>query len=56
MEGFLSINLLMSLMASFEMVASVFVTSTFQSVVVIVAACMPFVHRTVNRRREAEES
>jgi hypothetical protein len=47
MEGFLSLDMLMNLMNSFEMVASVLVTSTFQSMVIIAAASMPFVHRTV---------
>jgi len=47
MEGFLLISFLMSLMNSFEMVASILVTSTFQSMVVIVLACAPFVRRTV---------
>ncbi|HZZ19009.1 MAG TPA: hypothetical protein VFE25_06560 [Opitutaceae bacterium] len=51
-EGFLSIALLMNLMNSFEMVASVFVTATFQSMVIIAAASMPFVQRTVNVRVE----
>ena len=54
MEGFLSICLLLSLMNSFEMVASVFVTSTFQSMVVIIAASYPFVHRTVTKTNELE--
>jgi len=48
-EGFLSLSLLMNLMNSFEMVASVLVTSTFQSFVIIIAASMPFVRRTVMR-------
>jgi hypothetical protein len=55
MEGFLSLSLLMNLMNSFEMVASVLVTSTFQSFVVIIAASLPFVHRTVAPRPEAED-
>ena len=46
MEGFLSLSLLLNLMNSFEMVASVLVTSTFQSFIVIVATSAPFVHRT----------
>ncbi len=50
MEGFLSLCLLLSLMNSFEMVASVLVTSTFQSMVVVVAASYPFVRRTVTKR------
>jgi len=45
----------MNLMNSFEMVASVLVTSTFQSFVVIVAASLPFVHRTVARLPEPDE-
>ena len=49
-EGFLSLSLLMNLVNSFEMVASVLVTSIFQSFVVVVAASMPFVHRTVSTR------
>jgi hypothetical protein len=49
MEGFLSISLLMNLMNSFEMVASVLVTSIFQSFVIVVAASAPFVRRTNNR-------
>jgi hypothetical protein len=50
LEGFLALNILMSLMNSFEMVASVLVTSTFQSMVVIAGASIPFVHRTLARR------
>jgi hypothetical protein len=50
MEGFLCLCLLLSLMNSFEMVASVLVTSTFQSMVVIVAASYPFVRRTVTSK------
>jgi hypothetical protein len=46
----------MNLMNSFEMVASVLVTSTFQSFVVIVAASLPFVHRTVDPRPEPDDS
>ncbi len=49
MEGFLALCLLLSVLNSFEMVASVLVTSTFQSMVIIVAASYPFVHRTVIR-------
>ncbi len=51
LEGFLSLNLLMSLMNSFEMVASVLVTATFQSMLVVIGASLPFVHRTVTLRR-----
>jgi hypothetical protein len=55
MEGFLSLSLLMNLMNSFEMVASVLVTSIFQSFVIVILASLPFVHRTVTRRRNAED-
>lgn len=54
-EGFLSLSLLMNLMNSFEMVASVFVTSTFQSFVIVVAASLPFVHRTPVRKPETDD-
>ncbi len=55
-EGFLSLSLLMNLMNSFEMVASVLVTSTFQSFVIIVAASLPFVRRTTSRDLGREEN
>jgi len=55
-EGFLSLSLLMNLMNSFEMVASVLVTTIFQSFVVIVAASMPFVHRTMAPRPAPDDS
>ena len=48
MEGFLSLCLLMNLMNSFEMVASVLVTAIFQSFVIVVAASAPFVRRTTS--------
>jgi hypothetical protein len=47
-EGLLSLSLLMNLLNSFEMVASVLVTSTFQSMMVILIASAPFVRRTRN--------
>jgi hypothetical protein len=53
LEGFISFTILLGLMGSFEMVASVLVTSIFQSVVVLVIACFPFVERMVLRRPEA---
>jgi hypothetical protein len=55
-EGFLSLSLLMNLMNSFEMVASVLVTSTFQSFVIVVVASAPFVRRTVTKRPPLGES
>jgi hypothetical protein len=56
MEGFLSLSLLMSLMNSFEMVASVLVTSAFQSFVIVIAASAPFVHRQVTGQPQAEDT
>jgi hypothetical protein len=55
-EGFLSLSLFMNLLNSFEMVASVLVTSTFQSFVIIAAVSAPFVHRTVAPKYREEES
>jgi len=46
-EGFLSLSLLMNILNSFEMVASVLVTATFQSFMIVIVACAPFVRRTV---------
>jgi hypothetical protein len=56
MEGFLSISLLMNLMNSFEMVASVLVTSVFQSFVIVIAMSLPFVSRTTGIRIDPQES
>ena len=56
MEGFLSLSLMMNLMNSFEMVASVLVTAIFQSFVIVVAASAPFVRRiAVKRPAKAED-
>ncbi len=55
MEGVLSLSLLMNLMNSFEMVASVLVTSTFQSFVIVIAASAPFVRRTANNKPQVKE-
>ncbi len=46
LEGFISFTLLLGFMGSFEMVASVLVTSVFQSVMVLIVASIPFVERT----------
>jgi hypothetical protein len=46
----------MNLMNSFEMVASVLVTSTFQSFMIIVAASMPFVQKSAGRPTTEDES
>lgn len=45
LEGFVSFGLFMGTAASFEMVASVLVTSVFQSLIPIAAATYPFVRR-----------
>lgn len=45
LEGFLSFSLFVGMANSFEMVASVLVTSIFQSFVPIFLACWPFVER-----------
>jgi hypothetical protein len=45
LEGFLSFTLFLGMANSFEMVASVLVTSIFQAFIPIVFACMPFVRR-----------
>lgn len=55
MEGFLCLSLLINLVNSFEMVASVLVTSIFQSFVVILAASLPFVHREAKPRPPPED-
>lgn len=54
-EGFLSLSLLMNIMNSFEMVASVLVTATFQSFIIIIAASAPFVRRTVAKPPAPED-
>ncbi len=56
MEGFLCLSLLINIMNSFEMVASVLVTSIFQSLMVIVAASLPFVHRSTRPRLPLAEN
>jgi len=49
-EGFLAFALFLGMAASFEMVASVLVTSIFQSMIPIAAAAVPFVHRMTLKR------
>jgi hypothetical protein len=53
-EGLISLSLFMNLMNSFEMVASVLVTSTFQSMVIVVVATAPFVRRLPNPRPDPQ--
>lgn len=50
-EGFLCFVLFLGVANSFEMVASVLVTSIFQSFIPVVIACLPFVRRTTVPRR-----
>ena len=52
LEGFIAFTVLLGMANSFEMVASVLVTSIFQSVILIVVASAPFVERTVLKRPE----
>jgi hypothetical protein len=47
-EGFISLSLFMNVANSFEMVASVLITSTFQSIIIVIVACIPFVNRMPN--------
>jgi hypothetical protein len=56
LEGFLSLSLMLNLMNSFEMVSSVFVTSTFQSFLIIVVVSLPFVRRTVGKSHRPRQS
>jgi hypothetical protein len=53
-EGLIALSIFMNLMNSFEMVASVLVTSMFQSIMVIVIASAPFVRRMRNPRPLAD--
>jgi hypothetical protein len=55
LEGLLTFALFVELSVSFEYVASVLVTSLFQSAVIIALACLPFVQRTLVERPEPEE-
>ncbi len=52
MEGFLSFTLFLGMANSFEMVASVLVTTIFQSFIPIILASKPFTERVVPRRIE----
>jgi hypothetical protein len=53
-EGFVSFVVFLGLANSFEMVASVMITSIFQSIVPVVAACAPFVRHKIMVRPPAE--
>jgi ABC-type dipeptide/oligopeptide/nickel transport system permease subunit len=46
LEGFLSFSFFLSIALSYEMVASVLITSIFQSIVTICFASLPFVEST----------
>jgi hypothetical protein len=50
LEGFISFTVILGVIGSFEMVASVLVTMIFQSIVPIVLASIPFVERVDTRR------
>ncbi|QYM80478.1 hypothetical protein K0B96_07690 [Horticoccus luteus] len=50
LEGFLSFSLFAGVANSFEMVASVLITSVFQSFVPVFLACWPFVERKTVKR------
>ena len=57
LEGLTSFALFLSLLNSYEMVASVLVTATFQSILTITMAFMPFMTRTdVLNRAQKEET
>lgn len=56
LEGFIAFTIFLGVAASFEMVASVLVTSLFQGIMVIVIACLPFVHKTSARRPDPRAS
>lgn len=54
LEGLVTFALFIGIAVSFEMVASVLITSLFQSVTTIVLACSFFVHRTSHERPNDE--
>lgn len=56
LEGFIAFTVLLDMAGSFEMVASVLVTTMFQSVVLLIVASVPFVERMILRRPGAESS
>jgi hypothetical protein len=56
LEGMCSFAFFVGLATSFEMVASVFVTSQFQSTMTIFGACLPFVRKTRVRLRPQEDA
>ncbi len=53
LEGFLTVAVLLGLVVSFEMVASVLFTSQFQRLVLIIGAAAPFVRHAALTAREA---
>lgn len=54
MEGMITFVLLIGMAASFEMVASVLITSLFQAVLTVIMACAPFVQSMTLARTEEE--
>ena len=47
MEGLVTFACFIGLAVSFEMVASVLITSLFQTIIIIIMACAPFVHQAL---------
>ena len=56
LEGMVTFVLLIGIAASFEMVASVLITSLFQAVLTVIMACAPFVQSMTLTRDDEEES
>ncbi len=56
LEGFISFTILLFMASSFEMVASVLVTTIFQSVMLLIVASAFFVERTLLKRPESRPS
>jgi hypothetical protein len=53
LEGFICFTVFLGFIGSYEMVASVLVTSIFQAVVTIIMACAPFVERQLIQRPDS---
>jgi len=54
LEGFIAFTVLLDMAGSFEMVASVLVTTVFQSVVLLAVVSIPFVERMTLQRPDAK--
>lgn len=55
MEGMVTLVVLIGIASSFEMVASVLITSMFQGVLTVIMACIPFVHSVTLVRPDPDE-